>query len=123
LNNVESSESYKITSAISRPWSLALIMASATPAVDVPGRSTSLPEVLECGDSASDAAGPKMADAVIEAPPGFEHSVDHLFLLLYDAKAPSGRKNKAFKGLGQYAEWPTRWIKAGFLLICSEVLL
>ena len=27
-------------------------------------------------------------------------------LLLYDAKAPNCRKNKAFKGLGHYAEWP-----------------
>ena len=37
---------------------------------------------------------------------GFDHGVGHPLLLLYDAKALSGRKNKAFKGLGHYAEWP-----------------
>ena len=35
-----------------------------------------------------------------------DHDVGHLLLLLYDAKAPHCRKNKAFKGLGHYAEWP-----------------
>jgi hypothetical protein len=34
---------------------------------------------------------------------GFDHGVGHPLLLLYDAKAPSGRKNKVFKGLGHYA--------------------
>ncbi len=37
---------------------------------------------------------------------GFDHGVGHLLLLLYDVKAPHCRKNKAFKGLGHYAEWP-----------------
>src|SRR5262245_9648745 len=37
---------------------------------------------------------------------GFDHGVGHPLLLLYDAKVLSGRKNKAFKGLGHYAEWP-----------------
>jgi hypothetical protein len=37
---------------------------------------------------------------------GFDHGVGHLLLLLYDAKAPNCRKNKAFKGLGHYSEWP-----------------
>jgi hypothetical protein len=37
---------------------------------------------------------------------GFDHGVGHPLLLLYDAKAPNWRKNKVFKGLGQYAEWP-----------------
>jgi hypothetical protein len=39
-------------------------------------------------------------------PVGFDHGVGHPLLLLYDAKAPNCRKNKAFKGLGHYAEWP-----------------
>jgi hypothetical protein len=39
-------------------------------------------------------------------PLGFDHGVGHPLLLLYDAKVPSGRKNKAFKALGHYAEWP-----------------
>ena len=34
---------------------------------------------------------------------GFDHGVGHPLLLLYDAKAPSGRKNQRFKGLGHYA--------------------
>jgi hypothetical protein len=38
--------------------------------------------------------------------PGFDHGVGHPLLLLYDAKAPNCRKNKAFKGLGHYSEWP-----------------
>src|SRR5207249_7754667 len=38
---------------------------------------------------------------------GFDHGVSHPLLLLYDAKAPNCRKNKAFKGLGHYSEWPT----------------
>jgi hypothetical protein len=37
---------------------------------------------------------------------GFDHGVGHPLLLLYDAKAPNYRKNKAFKGLGHYSEWP-----------------
>jgi hypothetical protein len=37
---------------------------------------------------------------------GLDHGVGHLLLFLYDAKAPHCRKNKAFKGLGHYAEWP-----------------
>jgi hypothetical protein len=40
------------------------------------------------------------------APVGFDHGVGHPLLLLYDAKAPHGRKNKAFKSLGHYAESP-----------------
>jgi hypothetical protein len=35
-----------------------------------------------------------------------DHGVGHLRLLLYDAKAPHCRKNKAFKGLGHEAAWP-----------------
>ena len=37
---------------------------------------------------------------------GFDHGVGHLLLLLYNAKAPNCRKNKAFKDLGHYSEWP-----------------
>jgi len=37
---------------------------------------------------------------------GFDHGVGHPLLLLHDAKAPNCRKNKAFKGLGHYSEWP-----------------
>ena len=37
---------------------------------------------------------------------GFDHGVGHPLLLLYDAKAPNCRKNKVFKGLGHYSEWP-----------------
>src|SRR5499426_3370489 len=39
---------------------------------------------------------------------GFDHGVGHPLLLLYDAKALNCQKNKAFKGLGHYAWWPTR---------------
>jgi hypothetical protein len=48
-----------------------------------------------------------------------DHGVGHLLLLLYDAKAPHCRKNKAFKGLGHYAAWPKvadAVIKANFYL-------
>ena len=38
--------------------------------------------------------------------PGFDHGVGHPLLLLYNAKAPNCRKNKAFNGLGHYSEWP-----------------
>jgi hypothetical protein len=37
---------------------------------------------------------------------GFDHGVGHPLLLLYDAKAPNCQKNKVFKGLGYYSEWP-----------------
>ena len=37
---------------------------------------------------------------------GFDHGVGHPLLLLGDAKAPNCRKNKAFKDLGHYSEWP-----------------
>jgi hypothetical protein len=37
---------------------------------------------------------------------GFDHGVGHPLLLLCDAKAPNFRKNKAFKDLSHYAEWP-----------------
>jgi hypothetical protein len=37
---------------------------------------------------------------------GFDHGVGHPLLLLDDAKAPNYQKNKAFKDLGHYAEWP-----------------
>jgi hypothetical protein len=37
---------------------------------------------------------------------GFDHGVGHPLLLLYDAKAPHCRQNKAFKSLGHYAESP-----------------
>jgi hypothetical protein len=37
---------------------------------------------------------------------GFDHGVGHPLLLLYDAKAPHCGKNKAFKDVGHYAEWP-----------------
>ena len=37
---------------------------------------------------------------------GFDHGVGHPLLLLCNAKAPNYRKNKAFKILGHYAEWP-----------------
>ena len=37
---------------------------------------------------------------------GFDHGVGHPLLLLCDAKTPNCRKNKVFKDLGHYAEWP-----------------
>ena len=37
---------------------------------------------------------------------GFDHGVGHPFLFLCDAKAPNYRKNKWFKDLGHYSEWP-----------------
>jgi hypothetical protein len=37
---------------------------------------------------------------------GFDHGIGRPLLLLYGAKASRGRKNKAFKGLGHYNEWP-----------------
>jgi hypothetical protein len=37
---------------------------------------------------------------------GFDHGVGHPLLLLRDAKAPPCQKNKAFKDLGHYPEWP-----------------
>src|SRR5712691_11624673 len=37
---------------------------------------------------------------------GFDHGVGHPLLLLYNAKAPNCRKNKAFNGLDHYSEWP-----------------
>src|SRR5712691_37302 len=37
---------------------------------------------------------------------GFDHGVGHPLLLLYNAKAPNCRKNKALNGLGHYSEWP-----------------
>jgi hypothetical protein len=37
---------------------------------------------------------------------GLDHGVGHRLLFLDDAKALHGRKNKGFKGLGHYAEWP-----------------
>jgi hypothetical protein len=48
---------------------------------------------------------------------GFDHGVGHPLLLLYDAKAFSGRKNKAFKGLGHHAEWP----KVADVVIKAEI--
>jgi hypothetical protein len=33
---------------------------------------------------------------------GFDHSVGHSLLLLYDTKAPNGQKSKEFKALGHY---------------------
>ena len=37
---------------------------------------------------------------------GFDHGVGHPLLFLCDAKVPNCRKNKAFKDLGHYSEWP-----------------
>ena len=37
---------------------------------------------------------------------GFDHGVGHPLLFLCDAKVPNYRKNKGFKVLGPYAEWP-----------------
>jgi len=37
---------------------------------------------------------------------GFDHGIGHHLLLLYDAKAPNCQKNKFFKDLGHYSEWP-----------------
>ena len=57
---------------------------------------------------------------------GLDHSVGHLLLLLYDAKAPHCRKNKAFKGLGHYAEWPKvadAVIKARKTVPCGKVFI
>src|SRR5438876_11476535 len=38
---------------------------------------------------------------------GFDHGVGHPLLLLGDAKIHNYRKNKVFKDLGHYSEWPT----------------
>ena len=46
---------------------LAVIMASATPADDVPGRNTSVSEEPGVGELVHHAGWPKVADAVIEA--------------------------------------------------------
>ena len=56
---------------------------------------------------------------------GFDHGVGHPLLLLYNAKAPNCRKNKALNGLGHYAEWPKvadAVIKAGFDLQISLIV-
>jgi hypothetical protein len=37
---------------------------------------------------------------------GFDHGVGHPLQLLCDAKVLKCRKNKAFKDLGDYSEWP-----------------
>jgi hypothetical protein len=37
---------------------------------------------------------------------GFDHRAGHPLLFLDDPKAPNYRKNKGFKGLGNYSEWP-----------------
>jgi hypothetical protein len=37
---------------------------------------------------------------------GFDHGVGHPLLFLCDAKVPDYRKNKGFKDLGYYSEWP-----------------
>jgi len=37
---------------------------------------------------------------------GFDHGIGHPLLLLCHAKASNRRKNKAFKDLGHYSEWP-----------------
>ena len=37
---------------------------------------------------------------------GLDHGVGHPLLLLGDAKIPNCRKNKVFKDLGHYSEWP-----------------
>ena len=37
---------------------------------------------------------------------GFDHGAGHPLLFLDDPKAPNYRKNKGFKGLGNYSEWP-----------------
>ncbi len=50
---------------------------------------------------------------------GFDHGVGHPLLLLCNAKAPNYRKNKAFKILGPYAEWP----KVADAVIEAEILL
>jgi hypothetical protein len=38
--------------------------------------------------------------------PGFDHGAGHPLLFLDDAKAPNCRKNRGFKDLGNYSEWP-----------------
>jgi hypothetical protein len=43
---------------------------------------------------------------VREGEAGFDHGVGHPLLLLGDAKIPNCRKNKVFKDLGHYSEWP-----------------
>ena len=56
---------------------------------------------------------------------GFDHGVGHPLLHLCDAKAPHCRKNKAFKGLCHYSEWPKvadAVIKALFYTILVTVL-
>jgi hypothetical protein len=37
---------------------------------------------------------------------GFDHGVGHPHLLLSNAKVPNYQKNKAFKDLSHYSEWP-----------------
>jgi hypothetical protein len=64
------------------------------------------------------------AGAFVESIRGFDHGVGHPLLLLYDAKAPNCRKNKVFKGLGHYAEWPKvadAVIKADFFLFLALI--
>jgi hypothetical protein len=51
---------------------------------------------------------------------GFDHGAGHPLLFLDDPKAPNYRKNKGFKGLGNYSEWPKvagAVIKADFWIL------
>jgi len=41
-----------------------------------------------------------------QRPRGFDHGVGHPLLFRCDTKAPDYRKNKGFKDLGHYSEWP-----------------
>ena len=54
---------------------------------------------------------------------GFDHGVGHPLLFLCDANVPNYRKNKRFKDLGHYSEWPKvadAVIKAPLLIDCMH---
>jgi hypothetical protein len=50
---------------------------------------------------------------------GFDHGVGHPLLLLCDAKAPNCRKNKTFKDIGHYSEWPK--VADAVIKACSKM--
>jgi hypothetical protein len=46
------------------------------------------------------------AEAIVHGLVGFDHGAGHPLLFLDDAKAPNCQKNKGFKDVGNYSEWP-----------------
>jgi hypothetical protein len=65
-----------------------------------------LQHISRCRHPTHPLARPTPGNKRRSAQDGFDHGVGHPLLLLGDAKAPNCQKNKAFKDLGHYAEWP-----------------